>query len=268
MGRFITPDPSSGSGRAVDPASWNKYAYTRGDPVNRIDREGTFDDNPDCVGDICYLIDTPGYDSTSAFNTNCFAAVAFQPTDPIFQQCYDAYYGDPAPPPPPQQEPTCSITLDERAVARTGGLFVHTYLVVTEFSASGAITEEEVLEGGAQHPHNPLTHPSAPWGNLVSTPENVLTGGPYLGSTNPSSDTQLGNETGGTDVCDLISKLLTSIADYTATPGVPYALWPTGSSRNSNSFTFTLLTDIGLISDFQNAPSWAPGWGMLVPGLN
>jgi RHS repeat-associated protein len=42
FGRFNSPDPSVGSNTA-DPASWNKYVYTRGDPVNRIDPQGTDD---------------------------------------------------------------------------------------------------------------------------------------------------------------------------------------------------------------------------------
>jgi hypothetical protein len=39
MGRFGTPDPSSGSSGA-DPASWNKYAYVLGDPMNGYDPGG------------------------------------------------------------------------------------------------------------------------------------------------------------------------------------------------------------------------------------
>jgi RHS repeat-associated protein len=39
-GRFNSPDPGAGIDRA-DPASWNKYAYTGGDPVNRLDPSGT-----------------------------------------------------------------------------------------------------------------------------------------------------------------------------------------------------------------------------------
>ena len=44
-GRFMTPDPYTNSGRLNDPQSWNRYAYTRGDPVNRVDPNGT-DDSP------------------------------------------------------------------------------------------------------------------------------------------------------------------------------------------------------------------------------
>jgi RHS repeat-associated protein len=39
-GRFLTPDPYSGSAKTVDPSSWNRYAYTGGDPVNRTDASG------------------------------------------------------------------------------------------------------------------------------------------------------------------------------------------------------------------------------------
>jgi RHS repeat-associated protein len=39
-GRFNSPDPFKG-GNAADPSSWNKYAYTRGDPINSFDPTGT-----------------------------------------------------------------------------------------------------------------------------------------------------------------------------------------------------------------------------------
>ncbi len=40
-GRFLTPDRMTG--KPADPSSWNKYAYTRGDPINRVDPGGTDD---------------------------------------------------------------------------------------------------------------------------------------------------------------------------------------------------------------------------------
>ena len=40
MGRFMTPDPYSGSASANDPGSWNRYAYSSGDPVNNSDPSG------------------------------------------------------------------------------------------------------------------------------------------------------------------------------------------------------------------------------------
>jgi RHS repeat-associated protein len=51
-GRFMSPDPYQASGGPQDPGSWNRYMYTRGDPVNRRDPLGladctTCDDGPD-----------------------------------------------------------------------------------------------------------------------------------------------------------------------------------------------------------------------------
>jgi RHS repeat-associated protein len=47
MGRFLTPDPYMNSAGVRDPGSWNRYAYTRGDPVNRRDPRGTCDQSAD-----------------------------------------------------------------------------------------------------------------------------------------------------------------------------------------------------------------------------
>ena len=38
----MTPDPYSDSADSSDPQSWNRYAYTSGDPVNANDPEGLF----------------------------------------------------------------------------------------------------------------------------------------------------------------------------------------------------------------------------------
>jgi hypothetical protein len=46
------------TGSAADPSSWNKYAYTRGDPVNRVDPGGT-DDCPPGVYCMTVWADTP-----------------------------------------------------------------------------------------------------------------------------------------------------------------------------------------------------------------
>ena len=40
MGRFMTPDPKPASARLVDPQSWNRYAYTRNNPLKYVDRDG------------------------------------------------------------------------------------------------------------------------------------------------------------------------------------------------------------------------------------
>ena len=44
LGRFTSPDPfQAASPGPADPQSWNKYVYTRGDPVNRFDPSGLDD---------------------------------------------------------------------------------------------------------------------------------------------------------------------------------------------------------------------------------
>jgi RHS repeat-associated protein len=53
-GRFNTADPSSHSAHPKNPGSWNRYAYTLGDPVNGNDPRGleqqvcTDPTDPDC----------------------------------------------------------------------------------------------------------------------------------------------------------------------------------------------------------------------------
>jgi len=58
VGRFMTPDPNGGSAQGADPGSLNRYAYTRGDPVNRVDPKGLDDDFPGYYcGDFCDFAD-------------------------------------------------------------------------------------------------------------------------------------------------------------------------------------------------------------------
>ena len=42
-GRFLSADPYVNSAGPTEPGSWNRYAYTRGDPTNRVDPEGLDD---------------------------------------------------------------------------------------------------------------------------------------------------------------------------------------------------------------------------------
>ena len=49
-GRFMTPDPYASSGGPSDPQSWNRYAYTSGDPINRNDPQGLVECET-CFGD-------------------------------------------------------------------------------------------------------------------------------------------------------------------------------------------------------------------------
>jgi RHS repeat-associated protein len=46
-GRFTSPDRYVASGGTTDPGGYNRYSYTRGDPVNRVDPRGMVDCYPD-----------------------------------------------------------------------------------------------------------------------------------------------------------------------------------------------------------------------------
>jgi RHS repeat-associated protein len=53
-GRFNTPDPMAASAKSNNPGSWNRYAYTLGDPVNNNDPRGmnlADPNDPSCVND-------------------------------------------------------------------------------------------------------------------------------------------------------------------------------------------------------------------------
>ena len=43
MGRFTTADPYGGSASPAGPQSWNRYSYTKNDPVGRMDPSGLAD---------------------------------------------------------------------------------------------------------------------------------------------------------------------------------------------------------------------------------
>lgn len=77
-GRFMTPDPYAASGGPSDPQSWNRYAYTRGDPANRYDPHGTDDsgggdggDGSDPNADDNFTCDTAWESDASIFGNPC-----------------------------------------------------------------------------------------------------------------------------------------------------------------------------------------------------
>ncbi len=51
-GRFLSPDPNSGSIALARPQSWNRYGYVLGDPINKMDPSGLT--SCDANGDNCY----------------------------------------------------------------------------------------------------------------------------------------------------------------------------------------------------------------------
>jgi RHS repeat-associated protein len=56
-GRFNRPDPAISSAGPSDPGSWNRYSYTRGDPINRFDPRGLCDEDTDTSVNVCDTTD-------------------------------------------------------------------------------------------------------------------------------------------------------------------------------------------------------------------
>lgn len=57
LGRFHTPDPLLNSGKPSDPQTWNRYAYTRNNPLKYVDPNGLYEYSATCkkgtAGDSC-----------------------------------------------------------------------------------------------------------------------------------------------------------------------------------------------------------------------
>jgi hypothetical protein len=103
MGRFLTPDRTNG--RPSRPGSWNKYSYTRGDPINRIDALGLGPTSPaeGGVSDQCSFIESlPGalQDMNGGAVTDCEAIDPNANSGGGFAGGYDG--GDDSTPPEPE----------------------------------------------------------------------------------------------------------------------------------------------------------------------
>jgi hypothetical protein len=85
-------------------------------------------------------------------------------------------------------------------------------------------------------------------------------------ASNPFSSTnqEVGGELTGPQACGDIISLLNAVNNYNSGPKVPYAFLGT---TNSNAFTYTLLSDIGLSAFFGHPSGFTPGWGQTITGL-
>jgi hypothetical protein len=102
--------------------------------------------------------------------------------------------------------------------------------------------------------------------------EPVFPGATFNGSTDPATNSRVETDTGA-NICTDIFSLISAINAYDSGKLAPYKPIPGKGFYNSNSFTYTLLYDVGLESPnawsnvFPEPPGWNPGWGKLVPGL-
>jgi len=252
IGRFLTPDNKSGSASSSEPQAYNRYTRVIGDPTNRRNDVGSCD--PSDLGCNPFWCTDDPEDCPPPPDDGCGGPVsAFEPANPTSCE------GGPTPPPPP----SCGIFLYDRATPVALSPGSHTYLLLVD---PGSIYNDDVLEGAPTNPAKNLLQAASPsynWGNLIG---EINSPGHYLPGDNPETNTPVGNEQ-GPGVCSEINTLIAAVEGYDndAFINVTYKPVPGKGQYNSNSFTYTLLSIIGL--KVLVPTDWVPGWASLVPGL-
>jgi len=258
--RFMTPDPYQATPTSPtdpkNPQSWNRYSYVTGDPVNHTDRSGLCEDNfTDCPNEPS-PVEGGGGDGgcPPEFMENpgggCNAPGPPGPASP------------PMPALPPQPTPQCDIEVGYSPWAGNfpGSSFIpgkHTFFYAEDPSGWNVVDA-----GPANYPtltwvgHGWRTHPVLTgFGNLIS---NVSPTGLYNENTNPASSVYWES----LEPCSLVLQLEADAR--TLNNVVPYSLPQLGSHwYNSNSFTYTVVTELGL--PVPSPPVLAPGWGNYIP---
>jgi RHS repeat-associated protein len=255
QGRFMTPDPYRGSGSPRNPQSWNRYGYAAGDPVNQNDPAGQIICDPDYgCGNGCDV-----FDVTCDGPPTCYEGDGVEPMPG--PDC-----GGDGPEPPELPVPQCSISLYERSAGGKHRPWQHTYIAIYDpfLQQSGYPADELILQAGPSN-NFPI------FGTLTS---EIAIPGTGLGikqnnASEPgvSGNTEIGSPYTGANACLDIVDLLEAIGNYDHSKQVPYMAVPIPFfTYNSNSFTSTLLNDVGLSF---GSPGFAPGWGpwFYVPGL-
>jgi RHS repeat-associated protein len=224
FGRFMSPDRMSGK-RGV-PASLNKYAYVRGDPVNFSDPaglgpiplmlDGNLGDGGGDGGDWEYVDGGAGgcgagWETDASLSGPCCptSAEGYQgnpfdnPFDPTPQAPNPACYAPPPPAPtkpPPPPPPTCTLEVESRPLNYPGlknGPDLHGYLVFTSSAVPGVDTIIEGLHIGSMLKAG-IGLPGAPPGQAGN-------------ADSPGSDTDDGSIT-NTAVCGALGVLTLDVS--------------------------------------------------------
>jgi hypothetical protein len=228
----MTADRFIQTPKANDSGSWNKYSYTRGDPVTRTDRHGTCDEQEQ-------------YRSKTLFRAD-------DDCDPCeeYGDC-DPGGGDPAPTPTPQPTPTptCDIQFGYTNVA---GLGKHTFLEITQTTAGA--TSTQFLEGVSTDPNSPYAPPGL---NLKWTYLNAwqTPSGAYDDGTQGKITWDAAKQTPTTDLCNEVGQIEQRFGTYQNWQ-LRYLVF---KGPNSNSFMHWLISGISGLSGI-SPPSGAVGW--------
>jgi RHS repeat-associated protein len=270
-GRFNTPDRFQGEAKGASdpgtPASWNKYAYTLGDPVNNVDPQGMY--LPSCPpdGSPC-----GGPGMGWGWGPPCTVLI-IDPTGCILQMPTGVNQPSRA---PVVMSVSCSITLEWRPVD-PGVWYLrnvnHDYLFITTavlMSNGVTDTEDDVVEGLPQSWSYPFGNLSAKvWQNFTSSDDDK--DNPW-NPTNPAA--QLGTDPhtapliGGASVCQQAEGL--ENAAFAFPSNIPYnpvpaSGFPVPGGENGNWLVWSLLNGAGLNL---GTPRLSPGWPTFpVPSL-
>jgi hypothetical protein len=230
--------------RPKKPLSWNRYSYVTGNPISHFDKHGT---EQDCDEDCDCDQGDPNCECDEG--DDCFC---------LYESCGDPGGGGDNPP------DLCTISLYERPVFQEiGGIETivgnHTYIYGTDtFQDGSGIVLNFLCEGGPKN------------GTLQGGCTSAQNAPVVNGTSGPSLplNSKVGMTYASADACDSLTQLTVSVGLYKDN-GVfaPYNYHAGSGGYNSNSYAFTLLSDIGLGLWFGTPPGIAPGWGIRVPGL-
>ncbi len=185
---------------------------------------------------------------------------AFDPTPQLGPGCFYVIL-----PPTVLKPDQCSISLWERPTPTSSSPGWHTYISTTEYDPNTRVTVTEDFEGG----------PSPAW-DFVQGELKATIAAPGAGlnkgtndATGPGlpSNREVGSPYTGAGACSDVNSLFGWVGVYNKGPLVQYNFAAPWGAYNSNSFTFTLDSQLGLIGYFGQPGGWVPGWGKVVPGL-
>jgi hypothetical protein len=270
-----------------NPGTMNRYAYVGGDPINSTDAQGL--EGGDGCGNGTWATDFGScapmpFDSDPADNPANWGYIvcsdgtmisAFAPPADL-SGCYGPG-GDPEGPAQASYTPlprSCTIQLWQRPAFLKGNPGHHTYVLASDPSLFGGVPGgTEMFEGGPDH--NPGWQNGTLMGFINAPGTGLGQGSSHASDPGASNNHEIGATYAGSDACSDIETMLEDINLYNAGQRVPYYALGT---FNSNSFTYTLLSETGLASFFtpNGLPThitfhikrpFYPGWNQVVPGL-
>ena len=265
FGRFMSADPSGGSGGLRNSVGWNQYAYANDNPANFNDPNGLFIASSDACLAIAFGVGT----SWEELDCQMQSDGGYYPSPcPVGNGFQNTRFPSPfctvpvAAPPPAAASSECFLTVQYRPIRRDSStpasgileFFNHTYVTVED-----RFLQIQVLEGLPQSD-------GPPFGDLQSHVFSVQADSFGLMVIGDEVDRPLTDHIqGGVDIrnvfaCSLVDSLVYDTRNFDRLTGGthPYL----GITSNSNSFLSWLLAYNGL--NFGQPPQ-TPGWNYFKP---